>query len=90
MFLFRFSGWFLFRFAERRFLGGLLNAPPRNTHSKASGLSGLTFSSYRAECFQPTTELAADGIGPAEPVQKLSIGQVAGGGGQPELGAECQ
>ncbi len=31
MFLFRFSGLFLFRFAERRFLALLLKAPPRST-----------------------------------------------------------
>jgi hypothetical protein len=31
MFSFRFSGWFLFRSAERRFLGWLSNEPPRST-----------------------------------------------------------
>jgi hypothetical protein len=31
MFSFRFSGSFLFRFAERRFLGSLLKEPPRST-----------------------------------------------------------
>ncbi len=35
MFLFRFSGWFLFRFAARRFLGSLLKEPPRKTRSQA-------------------------------------------------------
>jgi len=33
MFLFRFVGLFLFRFAERRFLGSLSKEPPRNTRS---------------------------------------------------------
>jgi hypothetical protein len=31
MLSFRFSGWFLFRFAERRFLGSLSKEPPRST-----------------------------------------------------------
>jgi hypothetical protein len=31
MFLFRFSGWFLFRFEERKFLDSFMKAPPRNT-----------------------------------------------------------
>jgi hypothetical protein len=45
MFLFRFSGSFLFRFAERRFLGVLLKEPPRSIDSKAQHVSGLTGSS---------------------------------------------
>ena len=44
MFLFRFSGSFLFRFAERRFLGSLLYAPPRSTRVQESGSMGLTAS----------------------------------------------
>ena len=35
MFLFRFSGSFLFRFAERRFLGSFLKEPPRKTRLQA-------------------------------------------------------
>jgi hypothetical protein len=42
LFLFLFSGSFLFRFAERRFLGSLLNAPPRSTRPEARIGSGPT------------------------------------------------
>jgi len=40
MFLFRFSGSFLFRFVARRFLAVLLKAPPRSTRGPAASLFG--------------------------------------------------
>ena len=42
LFLFLFSGLFLFRFAERRFSAGLLKAPPRSIATKSVHSKNLT------------------------------------------------
>ncbi len=36
LFLFRLSGWFLLRLAERRFLELLFQEPPRRTHDEGA------------------------------------------------------
>jgi hypothetical protein len=41
--LFRFDGWFLFRFADRQFLAVLFQLPPRFTRFEPSGRSPASF-----------------------------------------------
>ena len=50
MFWFLFSGWFLFRFAQRRFLGSFQKAPPRSSVFEGQTSFGPDTHSLSANC----------------------------------------
>lgn len=92
LFLFLFSGSFLFRLVARRFLDVLLKEPPRNTRDTPSafGLADV-FSpsvvasargSYGAKGALPTAQLAADGVDAHQHMTILLGGQPAAVGGK--------
>jgi len=87
MFWFRFSGSFLFRFAERRFLGSLSKEPPRSTRGRLfprfdqcapsagrapSRCCGQGAGSSVAVAVQGA-DLAADAVGPLQRVQRAPL-----------------
>ena len=87
LFLFRLSGWFLLRFAERRFLGLLFQEPPRRTRRQ-----GVDQAPGRAKTRGPETEderssatimrrvafLAPEPSWPVPKKNRLAFGEILG------------
>ena len=82
-FLFLFSGLFLFRFADRRFVGVFQFEPPRTTRLTRAGALATTKALYPAEGSQPTPDLPAHAVRKPEPVHHLAVVEPASLAGQP-------